>query len=172
MQLKPQDLLVTLKLAVLRDKPWAYAGLADSLGMGQGEAHGAAKRALQAGLLVAGDERPVPMQRNLIEFVGHGIRYVFVPDRRGIARGMPTSWAAAPLSEMISSEESVVPVWPCAEGSVRGESFSPLYRSVPIAARNDPGLYDLLALVDAIRGGRSRERKMALDLFEHRIRSA
>ena len=63
MQLKPQDLLVTLKLAVLPDQAWRYAGLADSFGMGQGEVHAAVKRALQAGLLVAEHSHPVPMQR-------------------------------------------------------------------------------------------------------------
>lgn len=71
----------------------------------------------------------------------------------------------------MSSEEWAVSVWPCPEGKVRGESFSPLYRSVPVAARNDPHLYEVLALVDAIRGGRNRERKMALELLHQTIGS-
>jgi hypothetical protein len=44
---------------------------------------------------------------------------------------------------------------------VRGESFSPLYKSAPYAAKNDSELYQLLALVDGIRGGRAREREIA-----------
>ena len=32
---------------------------------------------------------------------------------------------------------------------------------MPKAAKNDPALYQLLALVDAIRGGRAREREIA-----------
>ena len=171
MQLKPQDLLVTLKLAVLPDQAWRYAELADSLGMGQGEVHAAVKRALQAGLLVAEHSHPVAMRRNLMELLAHGIRYVFVPERGEIARGMPTAWAAPTLADRISSEEWAVPVWPCPEGQVRGESFSPLYRSVPVAARKDARLYEVLALVDAIRGGRSRERKMALELLHQTIGS-
>ena len=35
------------------------------------------------------------------------------------------------------------------------------YRSVPVTARNDPRLYEALALVDAIRGGRSREELLS-----------
>lgn len=171
MQLKSQDLLVTLKLVVSTD-PWRYADLATSLGLGQGETHAAVKRAIRAGLLVRDKSQPVPMQRNLLEFLGHGIRYVFVPDRGKITRGMPTAWAASPLAEMISGDQDPAPVWPCPEGTVRGESFSPLYRSVPLAARNDRRLYEVLALVDAMRDGRSRERKMAMDLLHDRIRTS
>ena len=39
------------------------------------------------------------------------------------------------------------------QGEVRGYDFSPLYKSVPFAARRDEKLYELLALVDAIRDG-------------------
>ena len=73
---------------------------------------------------------------------------------------MPTAYAAAPLDAHFASYE-FPPVWSDPEGEVRGESFSPLYKSVPKAARNDKKLYKLLALVDAIRGGRAREREMA-----------
>lgn len=169
MILKPQDVLVTLKLLVLGEKPWQYASLAESIGMGQGEVHSAAKRARKAGLLITDGDRLAPMRRNVLEFVGHGIRYVFVPDRGATVRGMPTAWAAPPLVQMMASDESSVPVWPFDDGEIRGESFSPLYRSVPIAAINDERLYELLALVDAMRGGRSRERRMAFDLFAERV---
>lgn len=169
MILKPQDLLVALKLIALRDAPWQYASLADSLDMGQGEVHSAVKRGLRAGLLVTKGSETAPMRRNLLEFVSHGVRYVFVPDRGAIVRGIPTAWAAPPLSKEISTEEWAIPVWPFDEGHVRGESFSPLYRSAPIAASRDQGLYELLALVDAIRGGRSRERKMAIKAFANRL---
>jgi hypothetical protein len=47
--------------------------------------------------------------------------------------------------------------------------FSPLYKSVPEAIRNDPGLYELLALLDAIRDGRARERKLAEKELTSRI---
>ena len=39
--------------------------------------------------------------------------------------------------------------------------MEPLYPIVPSAARRDAGLYDLLALVDALRIGRARERAFA-----------
>jgi len=39
--------------------------------------------------------------------------------------------------------------------------LEPLYKNVPYAALRDPALYELLALVDAIRDGRARERNLA-----------
>ena len=75
---------------------------------------------------------------------------------------MPTSFAAPPLSEEIpAGNDDAIPVWADAEGEARGYAIEPLHRSVPAAARRDPKLYELLALVDALREGRARERKLA-----------
>ena len=61
------------------------------------------------------------------------------------------------------------PVWPYAEDSVRGVAFTPLYSSVPAAALHDSRLYELLALVDAIRDGRARERNFATKELTSRL---
>lgn len=45
------------------------------------------------------------------------------------------------------------------------------YSSVTSACRVDPKLYELLALVDAIRDGRARERKIAIDELQSKIQS-
>jgi hypothetical protein len=71
---------------------------------------------------------------------------------------------------MLVATADPAPVWPDPEGEVRGESFSPLYKSVPRAARADHRLYELLVLVDAIRGGRSREREIAIWEISKRLR--
>jgi len=52
---------------------------------------------------------------------------------------------------------------------VRGISFLPLHRSVPEAAMRDPKLYEMLALLDAIRDGRAREREIAVRELTKRI---
>ena len=87
---------------------------------------------------------------------------MFIPDRGSLTRGMPTGYAASPLKELLRSSGEPPPVWPDSLGEVRGESFSPLYKSVPNAARKDQKLYEILALVDAIRDGRPRERNIAI----------
>ena len=82
---------------------------------------------------------------------------------------MPIGYAAQPLRELIVQPDDPPPVWPDPEGQVRGYEFSPLYNSVPRACKIDLKLYELLALVDAIRDGRARERKIAIKEIQSRI---
>jgi hypothetical protein len=162
MQLKPQDILFLLKLVAHGKKPWTFSVLAIELGMSPSEIHAAAQRCLAAGLAVKGEQQVQPNIRSLAEFLEHGLRYVFVPDRGPLERGLPTAVAAAPLNAHFPPTGEPLPVWPDPAGTVRGEAFSPLYKSAPHAARLDHQLYALLALVDAIRGGRARERQLAI----------
>jgi len=105
------------------------------------------------------------------EFLIHGIRFAFVPDIGEPSRGLPTASYAPPLNKEFVESREHPHVWPDPEGSVRGISFSPLHKSAPIAAGKDPELYELLALIDAIRGGQARERKMAINLITQRLTS-
>ncbi len=124
--------------------------------MSPSEVHAASKRTIKAKLASKQKGKIRPIIRNLLEFLTFGIQYVFVPERSGLIRGMPTAHAVEPLLSHFMSNNEPPPVWPDPEGEVRGESFSPLYKSTPYAAKNDPELYELLALVDAIRGGASQ----------------
>jgi predicted nucleotidyltransferase len=169
MVLKPQDLLVLLKLLAIRGKTWSYNKLAVDLGMSPAEVHAAAKRLQAAQLGEKRDGRLIPITRNLEEFLASGLRYVFVPEWGELTRGMPTLYAASPLQEVIVAPDDPVPVWPDPQGEVRGVSFTPLYKSAPKAARADPELYELLVLVDAIRGGRARERDIAVRMLHERF---
>lgn len=172
MNLKPQDVLFLLKLLAINKKDWSFNSLASDLGMSPSEVHAAGKRALAAGLANKEGDRIRPNIRNLEEFLLYGIQYVFVPARGGLTWGMPTSYAAAAISSAFVSENELPPVWPDPEGKVRGELFSPLYKSAPFAAKNDPKLYELLAIVDAIRGGRARESEIARKLLVLRLTSS
>ncbi len=169
MNLKPQDILVLLKLLSIGQKDWTYAWLAVQLDMSPSQLHAAVKRALAAQLAVKKGNRIVPNRRNLEEFLVHGIRYVFVPERGELTRGMPTGYAAPPLANYFIESDEPPPVWPTPVGSVRGQSFSPLYRLVPGAAAKDRMLYELLSLVDAIRGGRAREQNLAIKELKMRL---
>ena len=169
MNLKPQDILFLLKLVVLGETPWTFNGIAADLGMSASEVHAAARRAVAAQLACREGPAIRPNRRNLEEFLLHGIRYAFAPDLGALTRGIPTAHAAAPLADHFPAGSEPPPVWPDPKGEVRGEAFSPLYRSVPVAARRDPALYGLLALVDAIRGGRARERALGMKELKQRL---
>ena len=82
---------------------------------------------------------------------------------------MPTAYAAPFLIEHFQASNELPPVWPDKDGTVRGEAFSPIYKLAPRAAQVDDELYELLAIIDAIRGGRARERKLAIDVFRERL---
>jgi hypothetical protein len=169
MVLKPQDVLILLKLVSLgfrRDS--SFAVLAESLYMSSSEVHAGLQRAQQARLYA--DVTRQPLKENLAEYLIHGVKYSFPVELGGKTRGMPTSYAAAPLRTAIDvGGESLPPVWPVADGVVLGLAFSPLYKSVPLAAEQDSNLYELLCLVDAIRSGRTREQTIASKLLIERI---
>ena len=167
MFLKPQDILVLLKLIVLRDTIWSYPMLAKSLFMSQSEVHASIQRAEAACLFDR--HRSRVLRSSLFEFLVHGLKYAFPATRGGSTRGIPTGYAAPPLNRLIHGASGDPPVWPDPDGEVRGYELSPLYRSVPKAVAVDPELYELLALVDAIREGRAREATLAIEELKSRL---
>jgi len=167
MILKPQDIVIMLKLVLRNGSEWSYPALSYELSMSASEVHAGVKRAVAAKLMDM--HRKIPVKRNLLEFLIHGVKYAYPPDRGGITRGIATSYAAQPLKELIVQPDEPPPVWPDPEGQERGYEFSPLYSSVPHACKVDSKLYELLALIDAIRDGRTRERKLAIKEIQARI---
>ncbi|MGD1971733.1 MAG: hypothetical protein PVF24_08970 [Desulfobacterales bacterium] len=167
MLLKPQDVVIMLKLVVKDDSEWSYTTLAYELSMSASEVHAGVKRAAAARLMDM--DRKAPMKSNLCEFLIHGVKYAYPPDRGSLTRGMATGYAAQPLKALITQPDDPPPVWPDPEGQLRGYEFSPLYSSVPAACKVDPKLYELLALLDAIRDGRARERNIAVKEIQSRV---
>ena len=108
----------------------------------------------------------------LLEFVIHGLKYVYPAEPGPLCRGVPTAHSAPPLSKEIVSNDNDQYVWPCGDGTVRGQAIEPLYSSVPQAAMKDPALYELLALVDALRAGRARERQIAAEELKRRLHAS
>ncbi|WDS37226.1 helix-turn-helix domain-containing protein [Pseudoxanthomonas sp.] len=170
MDLKPQELLVLLKVAAHPERKFTFAVLAQELAMSAAEVHASVKRATAAGLVNArgrGDWSPIGPA--LQEFLVHGVRYAFPAEVGPVKRGVPTAHAAEPLSSLLHSE-SDTPVWAHSQGSARGPSVSPIYRTAPQAALADPALHRLLALLDALRIGRVRERELAAQLLSDALK--
>ena len=165
--LKPQDVVVMLRLLNM-PVGWTIAQLARGTAISASEVHAALKRALAATLYMP--HARAPARANLLEFLLHGIHYAFPVERGPLTLGVPTSHAASPLRERLrQAPADDVPVWPDPDGDTRGEAWSPLYPTVPDAARRDPWFHETLALVDALRGGRARERTMAANELTRRL---
>jgi hypothetical protein len=186
--LRPHDVLVLLKLCVGQDGQLRQMDLARTLGLSQSEITKSLDRMLLCGLYndaaawVTPDGTamvpPVNSRRrglgrvhrpNLLELLVHGIKYVIPARLGGATRGFRTAWGMAPLAQKIVSNDDNLPVWPDAHGPAWGPAVEPISPSVPFAAGQDPALYELLALVDAIRLGRTRERKIAAELLTVRL---
>jgi len=167
--LLPQDVLVLAKLVSYgRGRP-PIARLADDLALSASQVHASLKRLERSRLIDTQTHQP--LLKSVEEFLIHGVKYAF-PARRGEAtRGVPTAHAAPPLNSFIAATGDPPPVWPDAEGEVRGVTLEPLHKAVPKAARRDPVLHELLALIDALRDGRARERQLAEKELSARLRS-
>lgn len=173
MLLKPLDVVVSVKAAVLDEPQWTIAQMASHLGMDNAQVFRAARSAAAANLLVAdksASKTPYrPHRAAILELLVHGLKYMMVPARGRLTRGMPTAHAAPAMANHFAASSDSVPVWPTAEGKERGESFEPLHRCVPGAALLDQRFYAAMALVDAIRGGRARDRTIAAKLLNEVI---
>jgi hypothetical protein len=162
--MRSQDVPVLLKIlscdaSRLR---WQMKDLAGSLGISPSEVSESLNRSHLAGLI---DLRKSKVSRHaLLEFLQRGIGYVFPQQPGAIVRGIKTAHSAPPLNKKISSDESYV--WPFPEGDTRGQSIEPLYPTLVKAALQDPFLYQTLALIDALRVGRVREKELAAKELE------
>jgi predicted transcriptional regulator len=163
--MRPQDIVILLKIATLKKKNWMAKDLAESLKISASEVSESLNRSKLATLISADKKRL--MKNNLLDFLEHGLRYVYPAEPGAIQRGVPTAHSAPPLNRHISTEESYV--WPWAEGETRGQAIEPLHPGVPGACSKDPVLYESLALVDALRLGRVREKQQAMEELRKRI---
>jgi len=171
MYLKLQDVVVLIKFLEYGPKRPPYARIAKELFLSASEIHASVQRAKRARLLNGTEPHEIPNKSALAEFFIHGLKYAFPPERGELTRGLPTAYAAEPLKSRISAGSDPPPVWPYPQGKTRGYSFAPLYRTVPQAALRDPYLYEMLALLDAIRDGKSRERHIAEEELKLRLQS-
>lgn len=170
--LRPQDLVVLLRLASEHGVSPTYAALGSELGLTASEVHAGLERAVLAQLARKDQAGKATVVREALRlFVQHGARYAFPAIRGEMTRGLPTGYAAAPLKDKILQPNEPPPVWPYKHGTVRGMAFYPLYPSVPEAAARNPVLYELLVLFDAVRGGSARERAIAVQLLDERLAS-
>ena len=166
--LLPQDVVVLGKLVSYRGGRPPIAQVAGDLALSPSQVHASLKRLERSRLIDAQTGRPI--LNAVEEFLIHGVKYAFPAHRGEATRGMPTAHAAPPLSDQIAENGDLPPVWPDAEGEVRGVTLEPLYKAVPKAARKDPVLHELLALLDALRDGRARERQLAEKELSARLR--
>lgn len=108
-------------------------------------------------------EIPPAAPDHVVRTVTEGARYAFPASLGPEVRGVPTAGSVASLSNDLP--EGAGAVWPSSEGRSRGPALTPLYAGAPGAALRDERLHRLLALVDVLRIGQARERKIGETLL-------
>jgi hypothetical protein len=169
--LKAQDIVVLLVLIGRPRDVWDFPTLSKELEMSLSALHRALGRLTEAGLYSA--DRGEVRSANALEFIVHAAKYVFPLKEGPISRGVPTGPAASPLREQLAApDESAVDavwVWPHPTGTKRGVSIAPLADNVPGIATRDLVLYRRFAALDALRGGRARDRHLAEAWFREEL---
>lgn len=163
--MRPQDVVILLKIAIKHEQSWTMKDIARELEISPSEVSESLNRSSIAGLLFQNKKQL--MRQPFMEFLQHGLRYVFPQQPGPLVRGIPTAHSAPPLSSEIASDAPYV--WPYHEGQVRGQAIEPLYPSVPQACLRDAAFYEVMALCDALRVGRARERTIAVEELKKRI---
>ena len=157
--MRPQDIVILLKIIVLGDNPWLNKDLAQSLYISPSEIGESLSRNEIAGLIDFNKKRV--NRPGLFEFLEHGLHYVFPQQPGSMVTGVPTAHGHPFFQQIIDAD--LLYVWPDAKGDVRGLSIEPLYPNQVKAIREDSKLYALLALLDVIRVGRVREIEIAIN---------
>lgn len=164
--MKPQDILVVLKLLSIHEKDWTQAQIADSLMISKAEMSVIFTRLRTCGFL---DVSKRYLQKLAIrEFLIHGLKYVFPAKPGTKVRGIATAFSAPPIQKHITSGEEIY-VWKSAKGNRRGIEIKPIYKTVPKIINDLPGLYELLVIVDTLRIGKVREVEIAISELDKRL---
>ena len=160
--MKPQDIIVAVKLLVVNGRKTTYAELANSLRISASEIHGAVNRLKESHIL---DSFTGLIRKNSFEeFVLHGIHYVFPVSPGNPARGVLTGVASPFLKDDFELGNSAeLYVWPYSSGNNRGITIKPLYKSVPEICMRDTTLYYWFSIIEMFRINNARERTVAMN---------
>lgn len=165
--MKPQDILVLLKIHLWSYGRWTVREIADSIFISKSDVSYAINRMKHSKLF-----DPVTNKvklRNLEEFIIYGLPYVYPAEPGEIEKGIPTAYSASPLKDKLISSSQDIVVWPMKNGFSKGKAVKPLHTSVPRAALKDSKLYEMFVLIDALRLGRARDVEIAKKEIHRRL---
>lgn len=160
LSLQPVDVLVAAKVAVHREAQPSVRKLGEELGMSKSAVAYSLRRLGELSLLKEEGGKWRINKIAFCDFLEHGVRWVAPAKVGDYELGLPTAHAANVLAAKFTADDDLV-VMPLAHGPVRGRAVTPLHKLAPKAAASDAKLYDLLAIIDAFRVGRARDRQVA-----------
>lgn len=163
--MRPQDIVVLAKIITMNSETPLVGQLSHSLSLSLSEISESLNRSQIAGLIDYTKKRV--NRQNLVEFLEHGIRYVFPQTPGSMVRGIPTAHSHPFMKNIFVSETAYV--WPDNQANTIGLQIEPFYPKQVEAVKADAALYELLALIDVIRVGKVREIHVAIKQLKHLI---
>ncbi|MCC6866510.1 MAG: hypothetical protein IT280_10170 [Ignavibacteria bacterium] len=174
--LKPQDIAILcqiISLGSIYSKDWDNLLLSRKLQISQSEVSQSIRRSIFIGFMDTGKNIYF---ESFLEFLVYGLKYVFPVKPGAFSRGVPTAHSASPLNMIINTSDDIY-VWSYSLGKVYGQSIEPLYHTIPKVISEqqsgntfeDKKFYELLALIDALRVGKAREKNIAKGELKKRI---
>lgn len=157
--MRPQDIVVLIKIILLEGQEWQFQDIARAIFISPAEVSESVNRSAFAGLI--NHERRKVFRNAFFEFLQFGMPYVFPQAPGPMTKGMATGHSHKYFKSSIVSNE--IYVWPDPNGKDYGQAIEPLYYNQVKAAKDDNQLYEILAMLDVIRVGKNREKKVAVN---------
>ncbi|TGE08149.1 hypothetical protein [Hymenobacter fodinae] len=143
--MRPQDVVLLLKISLLEKQAWQGKAVAAALGLSAAEVSDALRRCQFARLLHP-EHRTINRPR-LLRFLLYGLPCVFPVELGAHQQGLPIWLPPNRKWPMLSDTY----VWPTTDGPAWGATIEPLYPGAVVAARQDPALHELLTLTELLR---------------------
>jgi hypothetical protein len=164
--MRPQDIAILLKIVAINGGTWQLSGLSHSLCISLSEVSESLNRSRIAGLI---DHHKKNVNKlSLLEFLEHGVKYVFPQEPGAMVRGIPTAHSHPFMKKLFASDNNFV--WPDRNGNTLGLTIEPFYAKQVEAVKQDEQYYKLLALTDVIRVGKNREVKHAVEALKSQLK--
>lgn len=164
---RSQDVVVAAGLLALGEAPGAQATLARLIELPPSRVSESVRRLAENGLYARSLRRL--RHARLLDFLTHGVPWMFPAEPGPVARGVPTSHSGPVLDALIAAGQAYV--WPSDAGDVDGRCVEPIHPTAVPLALALPDAYKLLSLVDAMRVGRVREKRLASDALREMLRA-
>jgi DNA-binding Lrp family transcriptional regulator len=134
--MRPQDIVVLLKIISIRDNKWRNIDIANAIGISPSEVSEALNRCKIA-KLIDSKKRKVNIN-SFTEFLVYGLKYVFPTEPGAIVKGIPTAHSASPVKDILKKEcqkllenpniiEGIETALPYGSGEESGDILSMLY---------------------------------------------
>lgn len=157
--IRPQDIVILLKILLLKSDSWYIQDLSHSLKISLSEVSESLERSRFSGLINQSKKKVNRTAlNNLLIF---GIRFVFPEKPGALVKGIPTAHSFPRFANVF--ESNIQYVWQDDNGTIIGQEIEPFYKNQVFAVMQDEGLYEILALIDLIRIGNKRELNFAVE---------